>query len=119
MNPLLLIMIIATVATSACAKPVLSDAHNGQDDAAVTAAPIHFFRTYLSGADGHRCPMSPSCSRYALTAIERHGPFMGWIMTFDRLMRCGRDELTVCPAVMTQNGPRCRDTVENNDFWWN
>ena len=82
------------------------------------AAPIRLFQKYLSAADGHRCPMTPSCSSYALQAMQRHGAVKGWIMTCDRLLRCGRDELRQQPSVMTPNGPRTPDSVGNNDFWW-
>ena len=39
----------------------------------VMAAPIRFFQKYLSGADGNRCPMTPSCSNFALQAIREAG----------------------------------------------
>jgi putative component of membrane protein insertase Oxa1/YidC/SpoIIIJ protein YidD len=118
-KPALLIVILMILAGgSACAKPATSIADERPANTAITAAPIHFFRHYLSRADGNRCPMTPSCSSYALTAIERHGALLGWIMACDRLMRCGRDELTHSPSVITRHGVRCRDTVENNDFWW-
>jgi putative component of membrane protein insertase Oxa1/YidC/SpoIIIJ protein YidD len=82
------------------------------------AAPIRLFQKYLSGADGHRCPMTPSCSSYAQQAMQRHGVLKGWVMSCDRLMRCGRDELRQRPPVSTPNGPRTPDSVGNNDFWW-
>jgi hypothetical protein len=82
------------------------------------AAPIRLFQKYLSGADGHRCPMTPSCSSYALQAMQRHGALKGWIMSCDRLMRCGRDELRQQPSVATPGGPRTPDSLGNNDFWW-
>lgn len=81
------------------------------------AAPIHLFRAHLSGADGHRCPMTPSCSTYALQAMQRHGALKGWIMASDRLMRCGRDELKHGRSVQTRYGVRCLDPLDNNDFW--
>jgi putative membrane protein insertion efficiency factor len=81
------------------------------------AAPIRFFQRYLSSADGHRCPMTPSCSSYALQAVKRHGSFKGWIMASDRLLRCGRDELKLSPSVMTRNGIRCQDPLDQNDLW--
>lgn len=119
MKPNLAIVILLILACgSACAKPVTSVVDERQANPTIAASPIHFFRHYLSGADGQRCPMTPSCSRYALTAIDRHGALMGWIMTCDRLMRCGRDELKHSPTVMTRQGVRCQDTLENNDFWW-
>jgi len=83
----------------------------------VMAGPIRFFQRYLSGADGHRCPMAPSCSSYAMQAVQRHGSIKGWIMATDRLMRCGRDELKLSPPVMTREGVRCQDPVRNNDVW--
>jgi putative component of membrane protein insertase Oxa1/YidC/SpoIIIJ protein YidD len=83
----------------------------------VMAAPIRFFQRYLSAADGHRCPMTPSCSSYALQAMQRHGSVRGWIMACDRLMRCGRDELKQRPPVMTRDGLRWPDPVENNNLW--
>ena len=85
--------------------------------APVMAAPVRLFQKYLSGADGHRCPMRPSCSGYALQAIQRHGSVLGWVMTCDRLMRCGRDELKRSPPVKTPHGVRIHDPLDNNDFW--
>ena len=83
----------------------------------VMAAPIHFYRAFLSRADGHRCPMTPSCSSYALSAMQRHGALMGYIMACDRLMRCGRDELALSQRVMTRDGWRWQDPLDANDFW--
>lgn len=80
-------------------------------------AVVDFFRRYLSPIDGDRCPMYPTCSRYSLDAVHKHGPIMGWIMTCDRLLRCGRDELSMAPRIVTDDGLRCYDPVENNDFW--
>lgn len=80
--------------------------------------PVHFFRSTISGADGNRCPMYPSCSTYALEAFRKHGALIGWIMTSDRLTRCGRDELKTCPPVRIDGQNHCYDSVNNNDFWW-
>jgi putative component of membrane protein insertase Oxa1/YidC/SpoIIIJ protein YidD len=80
--------------------------------------PIRFFQQYLSGADGDPCSMYPSCSRYALDAVEKHGGVIGWIMICDRLMRCGRDEVSHSPSIQIQQRFFPYDPVENNDFWW-
>ncbi|PID40018.1 MAG: hypothetical protein CR984_05370 [Proteobacteria bacterium] len=88
-----------------------------QETSSFMEAPVQFFQTFLSGADGHRCPMQPSCSAYARQAMRRHGSIMGWIMACDRLMRCGRDELKHSPSVNTPHGRRCQDPLDNNDFW--
>lgn len=62
--------------------------------------------------------MYPSCSEYALSAISKHGALIGWIMTIDRLMRCGRDEIYLSPEIMVNGQWKIYDTVEQNDFWW-
>lgn len=79
---------------------------------------IGFFRRVLSKADGDRCPMHPSCSTYALESLNKHGAVMGWIMTCDRLLRCGHDEIRLAPTMRTSRGPKTYDPVESNDFWW-
>jgi len=80
--------------------------------------PIKFFQQYISGADGDRCAMHPSCSSYAAHAFRKHGAFWGWIMTCDRLMRCGRDEVLHSSPVWKDNVAYSYDPLENNDFWW-
>ena len=79
---------------------------------------IQFYQDHISGADGGRCPMHPSCSAYAARAIEKHGPVLGWIMACDRLVRCGRDEVRVSPAMVIKGQPYVFDPVRANDFWW-
>jgi len=49
---------------------------------------IRFFQTYISPTDGARCQFSPTCSVYGHRAIRNHGPWLGLLMTTDRLMRC-------------------------------
>ena len=80
--------------------------------------PLKFFQKVISKADGDRCPMYPSCSHYAGQAFERHGALMGWIMTSDRLLRCGHDELRLSPKVQVNGNPRIFDPVEANTRWW-
>jgi len=79
---------------------------------------ISFYQNHISGADGSRCPMSPSCSEYAAQALEKHGPVMGWIMVFDRVMRCGRSETGLAPKKRFNGELRTHDPVLANDFWW-
>ena len=51
-------------------------------------APIHVYRLALSPLLGPRCRFYPSCSAYALEAIERHGPLRGLALAIRRLARC-------------------------------
>jgi len=80
--------------------------------------PVRLYKKYASGADGARCPMYPSCSTYAVDAFHKHGMIMGWIMTCDRLMRCGRDEIRLTEPVKIGQKRLRPDPVDNNDFWW-
>ena len=79
---------------------------------------VRVYRTFVSPIDGRNCPMYPTCSRYSLLCFEKHGPFIGWMMTCDRLFRCGRDELQLSPWIRVNGEIRCYDPLENNDFWW-
>jgi putative membrane protein insertion efficiency factor len=49
---------------------------------------IRFFQAYISPIDGARCQFAPTCSAFGHQAISRHGPWLGLLMTTDRLMRC-------------------------------
>jgi uncharacterized protein len=79
---------------------------------------VEFYRVYISPIDGKDCPMYPSCSEYSIQSFKKHGLFIGWAMTCDRLYRCGRDELRLSPEIIVNGEFRCYDPVEANDFWW-
>ena len=49
---------------------------------------IRFYRKYVSPAFPPRCRFSPTCSQYALEAIEKYGPWKGGWLAFRRLLRC-------------------------------
>ena len=76
-----------------------------------------WYQTYVSPIDGDRCPMTPSCSSYAQKAVHKQGFFLGWIMTCERLIRCGRDETRLSPHIAENNGIRVWDPVWMNDLW--
>ena len=80
--------------------------------------PVFFFQKFISSADGDRCRMYPSCSNYAIKAFKKHGNIIGWIMTCDRLVRCGRDEIMLSDPIWINGKKHFQDQVENNDFWW-
>jgi hypothetical protein len=62
--------------------------------------------------------MYPSDSEYSLQSIKKHGMLAGWVMSMDRLMRCGRDETRLSPGVFVNGKWKTYDPVEKNDFWW-
>lgn len=74
-----------------------------------------FYNRYISPVDGDRCSMHPSCSRYSAEAFKRYGLFMGWIMTSDRLVRCGGDKKKLSP-ILINNKIRFHDPVDSGDF---
>jgi putative membrane protein insertion efficiency factor len=51
-------------------------------------APIQLYRLVLSPFMGPARRHVPSCSEYALEAIERHGAWRGGWLTLSRLARC-------------------------------
>ncbi|HEY2435405.1 MAG TPA: membrane protein insertion efficiency factor YidD [Vicinamibacterales bacterium] len=49
---------------------------------------IRLYRLLLSPVLGGHCRFEPSCSAYALEAIERHGPWRGAWLAARRLSKC-------------------------------
>ncbi len=49
---------------------------------------IRFYQRRISPLFPPRCRFYPTCSQYAVTAIETHGVFKGSILAVARLMRC-------------------------------
>ena len=55
---------------------------------ALLSAPIHLYRFTLSPLLPPSCRFTPSCSAYALEALQLHGPVKGLWLTAKRLSRC-------------------------------
>lgn len=49
---------------------------------------IQFYRKYLSSPYYARCRFVPTCSGYALEAIEKYGAGKGFLLAAWRLLRC-------------------------------
>jgi putative membrane protein insertion efficiency factor len=49
---------------------------------------IRAYRALLSPLLGPRCRFYPSCSQYALEAIQSHGALHGSALAFRRICRC-------------------------------
>jgi len=54
----------------------------------LAAVPVHLYRWTLSPFLGRQCRFHPTCSAYALEAIDRHGPLKGWGLALRRILRC-------------------------------
>ncbi|MBI9076178.1 MAG: membrane protein insertion efficiency factor YidD [Desulfatibacillum sp.] len=77
---------------------------------------ITVYQRALSPVGGARCRMHPSCSRYGRQCLEEFGLMRGYIMTCDRLLRCGRDEITLAPYVWVNGKKKCWDPVSENSL---
>lgn len=50
---------------------------------------IKFYRKYLSPLKGHvTCKYFPTCSQYAIEAIEKYGVLKGGLLAVWRILRC-------------------------------
>jgi putative component of membrane protein insertase Oxa1/YidC/SpoIIIJ protein YidD len=79
----------------------------------VYRGPLNHLRSVRRG----ECPMYPSCSEYSRQAIARFGFAKGWVMSMDRLMRCGRDETSTAPRILVHGQLKYFDPIDANDLW--
>ncbi|MBO5124784.1 MAG: membrane protein insertion efficiency factor YidD [Spirochaetaceae bacterium] len=49
---------------------------------------IRFYQICISPLFPPSCRFYPTCSSYALEAIQRHGPFRGTYLAVKRILRC-------------------------------
>ena len=49
---------------------------------------IRFYQRAISPYRPRCCNYIPTCSQYALEAIEKYGPWKGGYLAFKRLLRC-------------------------------
>ncbi|WP_123054934.1 membrane protein insertion efficiency factor YidD [Clostridium sp. JN-1] len=49
---------------------------------------IKFYRKYLSPLKRQCCRFYPTCSQYAIQAIEKYGVLKGGFMSIKRILRC-------------------------------
>ena len=70
----------------------------------VLKAPIHVYRYAVSPLLASNCRFQPTCSAYALEALERHGPLRGAALALRRIGRCrpgGKSGYDPVPAPST------------------
>ena len=100
------------------ARADTSQTNSPKEQASAWTGALDFYQSFLSRADGHRCPMIPSCSEYAKQAFRQHGFIKGWVLACDRLLRCGRDEIHLAPVIRVKGSARAYDPLGANTFWW-
>lgn len=49
---------------------------------------IKFYRKYISPLKRPCCIYYPTCSQYAIDAIQKYGAFKGGFMSIKRILRC-------------------------------
>jgi len=49
---------------------------------------IRFYQKYISPMKPPTCRFTPTCSTYALEAVERFGVFKGLLLAIWRVLRC-------------------------------
>ncbi len=54
----------------------------------IAALPVRAYRLLFSPWVGHGCRYQPTCSAYALEALEKHGAIKGSWLTIRRIGRC-------------------------------
>ena len=55
---------------------------------AVLKSPFIVYRYAISPMLASNCRFQPTCSAYALEALETHGPLRGLILTWRRVVKC-------------------------------
>ncbi len=56
--------------------------------ARIAALPVRAYRLLLSPWVGMHCRFQPTCSAYAIEALEKHGAFRGAWLALRRILRC-------------------------------
>jgi len=75
---------------------------------AVAKAPVHAYRWTLKPLIGMECRHLPTCSEYALEAIELNGAWRGTWLTLARVCRChpwGSEGLDRVPDIRAVRHP--------------
>lgn len=75
----------------------------------ILLAMIRFYRNNISPARPPCCRFIPTCSTYAMEAIQVHGAFKGSLMSIWRILRCHpfhRDKTFVYDPVPPKKGKK-------------
>ena len=75
---------------------------------------LKLYRTFVSPMYGQVCRFYPSCSAYALEAVERHGAVRGCWLAARRLVRCHPWNPGGYDPVPPKDVHHCGDSVSAN-----
>lgn len=50
--------------------------------------PVYFYRSVISPLTPPSCRYTPTCSRYTIEALKRHGPIKGFYLSVKRILSC-------------------------------
>jgi len=50
--------------------------------------PVYFYKYCISPLTPAACRYTPTCSEYAIQAINKYGPFRGGYLAIKRILRC-------------------------------
>ena len=56
--------------------------------ASLLILPIRFYRRFISPLTPPSCRFTPTCSQYAIEALQKHGPIRGLWLAIRRILRC-------------------------------
>ncbi|MGA9564749.1 MAG: membrane protein insertion efficiency factor YidD [Candidatus Korobacteraceae bacterium] len=82
---------------------------------AVMQAGLRGYKRWISPMLPHACRFEPTCSEYALEAVERHGALRGSWLALTRLLRChplARAGYDPVPSA-NNSSKSCCDSVES------
>lgn len=54
----------------------------------LVSLPVRAYRAVFSPWVGHNCRYQPTCSVYAMEALEKHGALRGSYLMIRRILRC-------------------------------
>ena len=71
---------------------------------------IQFYRLTFSSFLGNECRFFPTCSEYALEALDKHGVIIGLFLSIKRVIKCnplGGSGLDPVPPRASEQNRRC------------
>ncbi|MBA4394940.1 MAG: hypothetical protein C0407_15415 [Desulfobacca sp.] len=77
---------------------------------------IEGYQKFLSPVLDSKCYMQPSCSAYAKQALSEYGPWLGLLLTVDRLLHEANEDRT-SPLVRQEKTLKLYDPPAAN-VWW-